>query len=105
MIRRLIGIVAAVAQLGLVIAAGAESWHGRDASAHVERGGVSLHFAHDAATCVACTAQTLHAPEPTRPPLTIALVVGRARHTDGPAASLSSRPPLTNGSRAPPRLS
>ncbi len=99
------GIVAAVAQLTLLLATGADSWQGRDASAHVERSGTQLHHAHDEATCVACTAQTLHAqasppaiawPDPAAPPVATA---------DLAATPPRSREYPSNGSRAPPLVS
>jgi len=105
LVRRVVGVVAALAQLALVIASGAEAWHGRDASAHVEQGGIRLHHAHDAATCVACTAQTLQAAasEPLAP-------ISALGDLNAAGAELLAAPPLphdhhSNGSRAPPRLS
>jgi hypothetical protein len=101
-LRRACGVVAAVAQVTLILATGADSWHGRDASAHVERTGTQLHYAHNEATCVACTAQTMHAqaapptvnwPDDVTPQCA--------------AATLAANPPRSrdcpsNGSRAPP---
>jgi hypothetical protein len=103
--RRALSVLAAVLQLGLLLATGADSWRGRDASAHVERSGTRLHHAHDEATCVACTAQSLHAQAapPTMPwPDAVAPYVA--------AAELASTPPRSqdhssNGSRAPPLMS
>jgi hypothetical protein len=99
------GILAAVAQFTLLLATGADSWQGRDASAHVERRGTQLHHAHDEATCVACTAQTLHAqaappavswPDPAAPHIATA---------DLAATPPRSRDYPSNGSRAPPLVS
>jgi hypothetical protein len=101
-LRRLCGVVAAVGQLTLILATGAESWHGRDASAHVERTGTQLHHAHNEATCIACTAQTMHAQAA---PPAVAWPDANALHCA--AASLAANPPRSrdcpsNGSRAPP---
>ena len=105
LVRRLCGVVAAVAQLTLILATGAESWHGRDASAHVERTGTQLHHAHNEATCIACTAQTMHAHAA---PPAVAWPDASAPHCA--AASLAANPPRSrdcpsNGSRAPPLTS
>jgi hypothetical protein len=99
---RLCGVVAAVAQVTLILATGAEAWQGRDASAHVERTGTQLHHAHNEATCVACTAQTMHAQA--SPP---AVALPDASAPQCAAASLAANPPRSrdcpsNGSRAPP---
>jgi hypothetical protein len=105
LLRRLGGVVAAIAQITLILATGAESWQGRDASAHVEQSGTQLHHAHNEATCVACTAQTMHAqaappvlawPEPFAPQCAAAgLAANPRRSWDCPS----------NGSRAPPLVS
>jgi hypothetical protein len=100
--RRVVGIVAAIAQLVLVVATGAESWHGSDASAHVEKGGVQLHYAHDAASCVACTAQSLHAAASPRRPPVLPFSVHYVEATEAPIVAPSHDHP-SNGSRAPPR--
>jgi|HubBroStandDraft_6_1064221.scaffolds.fasta_scaffold119906_3 hypothetical protein len=105
MVRRLCGVIAAVAQMTLILATGAESWQGRDASAHIERTGTQLHHAHDEATCVACTAQTMHAQA--SPPI-VAWPDALAPHCA--AAGLAANPPRSrdcpsNGSRAPPLVS
>ena len=104
-LRRVCGVVAAVAQLTLILATGAESWHGRDASAHVERTGTQLHHAHNEATCIACTAQSMHAQAA---PPAVAWPDANAPHCA--AASLAANPPRSrdcpsNGSRAPPLMS
>jgi hypothetical protein len=104
-VRRALSVVVAVLQLGLLLATGADSWRGRDASAHVERSGTRLHHAHDEATCVACTAQSLHAQAA---PRTMPWPDAVAPHIA--AAELASTPPRSqdhpsNGSRAPPLVS
>jgi hypothetical protein len=103
--RRVCGVIAAIAQLTLILATGAEAWQGRDASAHVERTGTQLHHAHNEATCVACTAQTMHAQA--APPV-VAWPDALAPHCA--AADLAANPPRSrdcpsNGSRAPPLVS
>jgi hypothetical protein len=105
-LRRLSAVVAAVAQFTLILATGADSWHGRDASAHVERTGTQLHHAHNEASCVACTAQTMHAQAAA--PAVVAWPDASAPHCA--AASLAANPPRSrdcpsNGSRAPPLTS
>jgi hypothetical protein len=105
LLRRFCGVVAAIAQITLILATGAESWQGRDASAHVERSGTQLHHAHNEATCVACTAQTMHAQAA---PPAVAWPEASARHCV--AAILAANPPRSrdcpsNGSRAPPLVS
>jgi hypothetical protein len=102
--RRAVGLLAVFAQITLVVATGAESWRGRDASAHVERSGTQLHFAHDEATCVACTAQTLHAqPAPRSAGLPDSV---QPRHAPADLALVPSgvHDPYSNGSRAPPLM-
>jgi hypothetical protein len=104
-VRRAFGVLAAVAQCTLLLATGADAWQGRDASAHVERSGTQLHHAHDEATCVACTAQTMHAQAA---PPAVAWPDADAPHVA--AAGLAASPPRSrdcpsNGSRAPPLMS
>jgi hypothetical protein len=103
-IRRAFGVLAAVAQFTLLLATGAEAWQGRDASAHVERRGTQLHHAHDEATCVACTAQTMHAQAAPAP---VAWPDATAPHVaaDFAANPCRSRDCPSNGSRAPPLVS
>jgi hypothetical protein len=104
-VRRGLGALAAIAQLTLLLASGAEAWRGRDASAHVEGAGTHLHYAHDEATCVACNVQTMHAQA--APP---AATLPESAAPQVAAAELASTPPYSqdhpsNGSRAPPLVS
>jgi hypothetical protein len=103
--RRVVGLLALLAQVTFVMATGAESWHGRDASAHVERSGTQLHFAHDEATCVACTAQTLHAQPGPRSTGLPECVRPRQVATDLALVPFGVHDPYCNGSRAPPLVS
>jgi hypothetical protein len=101
-IRRIAGTLAAIAQLVLIVATGAEAWHGRDASAHVESAGTRLHYAHDAATCVACAAQTLLAAASSRmAPMAGPDELGTAGREQPAPPPLPHVHP-SNGSRAPP---
>ena len=77
----------------------------RSASAHIEANGVSLHHAHDEATCIGCTAtRLLGGAEPMQPPL----VMPAARITST-TQYLVERSPYSgarhNRSRAPPTVS
>ena len=103
-VRQLLAIVAGCAQLTVLLATGADAWRGRDASAHVERGGTHLHYAHDESTCVACTTQTLHAQAAPRTMGLLDVAVGRSV-----APGLAAVPPRSSfhtpdTARAPPRV-
>ncbi|HEY0528278.1 MAG TPA: hypothetical protein VGD02_05580 [Gemmatimonadaceae bacterium] len=76
----------------------------RNASAHIEANGVSLHHAHDESTCIGCTAsRLLGGAEPAQP----ALVMPAPRiasTTDELVEWASSVGARQNRSRAPPVL-
>jgi hypothetical protein len=101
-VRQAVGVLALLAQATLVVAAGADSWQGRNASAHLEPSGTQLHFAHDDATCVACTTQTLHAQPVPRPETSPAYQRPQNPARDLGGTPLEVRDHDSNGSRAPP---
>jgi hypothetical protein len=101
-VRRAVGVLALLAQATLVVAAGADSWQGRNASAHLEPSGTQLHFAHDEATCVACTTQTLHAQPVPRPETSPTYQRPQNPARDLGGVSPEVRDHDSNGSRAPP---
>ena|SRR5271165_2661135 len=103
-VRLLLAVLAGIAQLTVLVATSAEAWRGRDASAHVERGGTHLHHAHDEASCVACMTQTLHAQAVPRPVGLPPFTVIRSA-----TASLAAAPPRSDShppdaARAPPQM-
>ena len=100
--RRWIALVAAIGQVALFVASSTESW--RDASAHVERGGTRLHYAHDEASCVACAARNLHARPLLRlPDLAVVVMSGEASLEQ--SLGLPKEPDYNPyGSRAPPAV-
>jgi positive regulator of sigma E activity len=72
--------------------------------AHVERGGVKLHYAHDEATCASCQARSIHgttraADVALAPSSEVATTVATARVSVVAADQFSQDNP-----RAPPRL-
>jgi len=104
---RLITILALLATLGqlavTLVAPLADGRVGQSAAAHVEEQGVTLHYAHNEATCVACAATTLSSlPVARRVYLPFETAVLRppppAIHTTPRASSRATSP------RAPPVL-
>ena len=76
----------------------------RNASAHVEANGVSLHHAHDEATCIGCTAsRLLGGAEPMQPPLVMAAsrITSTTQDFVERSSYFSAR---HNRSRAPPTV-
>lgn len=105
MLRRLLAVVAVVAQAAVVLSAIAEGRDGIGAAAHVEATGRSAtHYAHDEATCSACQARSLHGGTPQLP--SGGAVLGIAHLA---ASGVSDAPPPvpalpTNPARAPPSV-
>jgi hypothetical protein len=104
---RLITILALLATVGqlavTLIAPLADGRAGQSAAAHVEEKGVTLHYAHNEATCVACAATTLVSlPIARRSPLPVHTAVLRPSapppHASARATSHTASP------RAPPVL-
>lgn len=99
---RIATAIALMAQCWVAAASLADA-RGLGASAHVEQAGTSKHFAHDEASCAACTLLALNAAVVPRWPNRIPSALtksspGSAVCDTAPAA----REPLSNPSRAPP---
>jgi hypothetical protein len=100
----LLALLAALGQLAVsVIAPLGEVRTGQSAPAHVEAAGTNQHFAHNEATCVACTASTLVS----LPSVARAVVAAIARDVEPPTAFQRAAPHrafLASSPRAPPSL-
>ncbi|HJU89161.1 MAG TPA: hypothetical protein VJ672_07215 [Gemmatimonadaceae bacterium] len=100
----LLATLAALGQLAVtVVAPLGEARAGQSAPAHVEAQGVAQHYAHDEATCVACSATAqLSLPIVARDPF-----VEIARHVDphtAPEPAAQRRAHGEHAPRAPPSL-
>jgi hypothetical protein len=99
--RLVLALVAITGQSAVVSAsAGADEM---GAPSHVERSGISLHHAHNEATCVVCRVLSIHGKTEAQP----ASAVARATAPIAPPSVLSRRPEQvtssSNLSRAPPQ--
>lgn len=103
MLVRLARLLVMVGQLALLIAVGTEGMHGASAASHIERSGIDQHYAHNEATCIACTVLSLHARGESRAAV---LPAAFANHGDAPMARrvvvVVQRYPDNHPSRAPP---
>jgi hypothetical protein len=99
---RLFTVLAMLAQCWIAAAPLADS-RGFGAGAHVEAGGTNKHFAHDEATCAACTVMALLGDVPPQRSLQVAPAddgfAGIGDHVRAPSLHVLS----THSSRAPPR--
>jgi hypothetical protein len=99
-LKLIIAFVALVGQSAFVsISASADE---AGAAAHVESKGVSLHHAHNEATCVTCRVLSLHGRAETQQTVSLAIVIGAASKP-GVASRRPEQAALPgNLSRAPP---
>lgn len=94
-------VLAVLGQIGLSGASLTLARDERSAVSHTERNGIDLHYAHNEATCAACTALSLHgtprvpiAWQPPRPPDNeITSLVPRDRGAQLLFSNLSRAPP------------
>lgn len=104
-LRRLLAVVAVVAQAAVVLTAIGEGRDGIGVASHVEATGPSAtHYAHDEATCAACQARSLHGGTPQLPSSGAELGIVHLA-ASGVSDALPPAPALpTNSARAPPSV-
>ena len=95
-----------VGQLALLVAAGTEGIQGPSAAPHIERSGISQHYAHNEATCVSCTVLSMHArQEAAYVPLPVLAAFPQEAPSPAPTRVVAQQWTRDHPSRAPPQRS
>ena len=101
-LRLLLALVAIVGQSAVVCIGSAPDEAG--AASHVERSGVSLHHAHNEATCVVCRVLSLHGRTESQSAPLIVSVLGHDARPSVATLPVERAGLPTNLSRAPPEI-